>query len=155
LATEWGSRFDNEEGLDSDFDRFNPGTIKVLNQIIEETDCDIVISSDWRLGETLETLQRLYKERGIKKSPIGVTDHLIVGKLASDLELNRQAEIKKWLSEHPTVTHWVAVDDLDMRNSNIMDRYAVPGLDNFVITPRSREGIKQTGVKEKIIKFLK
>jgi hypothetical protein len=29
-----------------------------------------------------------------------------------------------------------------------------PGLTNFVLTPRSREGIKQSGVKEKIIKFL-
>jgi hypothetical protein len=29
------------------------------------------------------------------------------------------------------------------------------GLTNFVHTPRSKEGIKQSGVKEKIIKFLK
>lgn len=28
------------------------------------------------------------------------------------------------------------------------------GLDNFVHTPRSSEGIKQSGIKEKIIKFL-
>jgi hypothetical protein len=28
------------------------------------------------------------------------------------------------------------------------------GLDNFVYTPLSREGIKQSGVKEKIINFL-
>jgi len=30
-----------------------------------------------------------------------------------------------------------------------------PGLTNFVLTPRSREGIKQSGIKEKILKFLK
>jgi len=29
------------------------------------------------------------------------------------------------------------------------------GLKNFVHTPRSNEGIKQSGIKEKIIKFLK
>jgi hypothetical protein len=29
------------------------------------------------------------------------------------------------------------------------------GLKNFVQTPRSKEGIKQLGIKEKIIKFLK
>jgi len=29
-----------------------------------------------------------------------------------------------------------------------------PGLSNFVLTPRSSEGIKQSGIKEKIIKFL-
>jgi hypothetical protein len=27
-------------------------------------------------------------------------------------------------------------------------------IDNFVLTPRSSEGIKQSGVKEKIVKFL-
>jgi len=29
------------------------------------------------------------------------------------------------------------------------------GLANFVLTPRSNEGIKQSGVKEKILKHLK
>ena len=29
------------------------------------------------------------------------------------------------------------------------------GLDNFVLTPSSREGIKQSGIKEKILTFLK
>ena len=29
-----------------------------------------------------------------------------------------------------------------------------PGLTNFVHTPRSNEGIKQNGIKEKILKFL-
>jgi hypothetical protein len=28
------------------------------------------------------------------------------------------------------------------------------GLSNFVLTPKSREGIKQSGVKESILKFL-
>jgi len=29
------------------------------------------------------------------------------------------------------------------------------GLENFVLTPSSREGIKKTGAKEKIINFLR
>jgi hypothetical protein len=29
------------------------------------------------------------------------------------------------------------------------------GLDNFVLTPKGAEGIKQSGIKEKILKFLK
>jgi hypothetical protein len=28
-------------------------------------------------------------------------------------------------------------------------------IDNFVLTPRRNEGIKQSGVKDKILKFLK
>jgi hypothetical protein len=60
-----------------------------------------------------------------------------------------------WLKEHSEVTQWVAVDDLSLGevygpisgNSN-------GGLANFVLTPKSSEGIKQSGIKEKILKFL-
>ena len=41
------------------------------------------------------------------------------------------------------------VDDLDMSND-----YLRPGLDNFVLTPKSLEGIKQSGIEKKIISFL-
>ena len=54
-----------------------------------------------------------------------------------------------WLKEHPEVTHWVAVDDLDM---GIQDGR---GLTNFVHCKRPHnEGIKQSGIKDKIINFL-
>jgi hypothetical protein len=53
-------------------------------------------------------------------------------------------EVNQWLKDHPEVTHWVAVDDMDLSELN-----------NFVITKRPyNEGIKQCGVKEKIIGFL-
>jgi hypothetical protein len=70
-------------------------------------------------------------------------------------------EIGHWLENHPEVTHWVAVDDLDMSVDFLGDRFAAkdgsdvkPGLTNFVHTPRSYEGIKQNGIKQKIIKLL-
>ena len=56
----------------------------------------------------------------------------------------RVIEIEKWIENHPEVTHWVAVDDMDLSK-----------LSNFVMTKRPyKEGIKQSGVKEKIIEFL-
>lgn len=161
LSTEWGSRFKNKEGLDSTFDRFNDKAIKVLNKIIEETDCEIVISSDWRFHATLEQMQELYKIRGIKKLPIDYTPSLTFTTSSfsnSYAEPNetRSYEIKDWLKKHPEVTHWVAVDDLDMSNHfGPISGNHIWGLDNFVHTPRSSEGIKQSGIKEKIIKFLK
>ena len=51
-----------------------------------------------------------------------------------------------WLKDNKEnlgITHWVAVDDLKMFD-----------LENFVHCPRSMEGIKQSGVKEKILKIL-
>jgi hypothetical protein len=56
------------------------------------------------------------------------------------------------------VTHWVAIDDLNMGieikdgDWGMMKRDW--GLSNFVLTPKSIEGIKQSGIKEKIIHFL-
>jgi len=154
LSTEWGSRFKNKDGLDSMFDRFNDKAIKVLNQILDETGAEIVVSSDWRHDTPLEQMQELYKIRGIKKSPIGYTDSIVDIKGLEYLEHNRQIEIRHWLSQHPEVTQWVAIDDLNM-SPEFCKKYESEGLTNFVHTPRSKEGIKQTGIKEKIIKFLK
>ena len=154
LASDWGSRFKNKEGLDSIFDRFDPKAIKVLNQIIEETDCEIVISSDWRFYSTLDEMQELYRIRGIKKIPIDYTPDFSsnLGKGAE----SRSWEILAWLKEHSEVTHWVAVDDLDMsEHYGPISGNLNFGFKNFVLTPRSKEGIKQCGIKEKIIKFLK
>lgn len=149
LATEWGSRFKNKEGFDSLFDRFNQKALDVLNEIIDETDCEIVISSDWRFHATLSQMQQLYKERGIGKSPIAYTrsdldwKSFINTDRDRELEVTRVAEINSYIEEHK-IEKWVAVDDMDLSK-----------LKNFVQTPRSKEGIKQVGIKEKIIKFLK
>ena len=145
LSTEWGSRFKNKEGLDSVFDRFNEKAIKVLNEIIEATDCEIVVSSDWRFHGSLSQMRELYKVRGISKSPIGYTDYIKSN--AQDLEHSRAQEILKWMNinDPKSVMNFSAVDDLDM---------GIWLTENFVYTPRSSEGIKQSGVKEKIIKIL-
>jgi hypothetical protein len=151
------------------FDDFDKKAIKILNEIIEETGCDIVVSSDWRLHATLEELGDYYISQGIIKRPIAVTDifrdlfpkEWSVLRFPADLELERSMEINHWLENHPEVTNWVAVDDLNMSMEFLGDRFSSkdgfdkkPGLSNFVLTPKSSEGIKQSGIKEKIIKFL-
>lgn len=75
-----------------------------------------------------------------------------------DLEQTRCLEIKQYLKDNPNITHWVAVDDLNMGKTGIKNKIKFThdwGLDNFVLTPRGTEGIKQFGVKEKILNFLK
>ena len=66
--------------------------------------------------------------------------------MSIQLEQQRAFEIKTWLKENPDVTNWVAIDDLDMRSDTW-------GLTNFILCSNSNEGIKQSGIKEKIIKF--
>jgi hypothetical protein len=151
------------------FDDFDSKAVKVLNEILEQTGAEIVVSSDWRLHANLEELGEYYESQGIIKRPIAVTDifkdifpkEWNAFRYRAELELERSMEIGHWLENHPEVTHWVAVDDLNMSPeflskyfSNSENDTKNPGLSNFVLTPRSREGIKQSGVKEKIIKFL-
>jgi hypothetical protein len=151
------------------FDDFDSKAVKVLNEILEQTGAEIVVSSDWRLHANLEELGEYYESQGIIKRPIAVTDifkdifpkEWNAFRYRAELELERSMEIGHWLENHPEVTQWVAVDDLNMSPeflskyfSNNENEDKNPGLNNFVLTPRSREGIKQSGVKEKIIKFL-
>ena len=145
------------------FDDFDKKAIKILNEIIEETGCEIVVSSDWKLHATLEELGDYYESQGIIKRPIALTPNIQNCKNFSnnfiwsprwELEQTRTIEIKEYLHYHPEATHWVSVDDLNM--GKIGDPWKdVWAIDNFVLTPKSSEGIKQSGIKEKIIKYLK
>jgi len=172
LSSEWGSRYKKTKAYSNPtpnikdvpvefrLDNFNKKAIKVLNEILEETGADIVVSSDWKFHATLEELGEYYLSQGIIKKPIGITTKSLPQGLDyfhrnTELEETRSYEILEWLKSHPEVTHWVAVDDLNMseRFGEISGNYQW-GLKNFVHTPKSNEGIKQSGVKEKILKFL-
>ena len=145
------------------FDDFDTKSVKVLNEILEETGAEIVVSSDWKLHATLEELGEYYELHGIIKKPIALTpnlgkctwynDIIWVWSPRWELEMIRVIEIKQYLHDHPEITHWVSVDDLNMgKNGEAWkDEWAI---DNFVLTPKSNEGIKQSGVKEKIKNYL-
>ena len=183
LSDNWGSRYtkqrkvytesnprplQNELPTELKFDNFDKKAIKVLNSILEETGAEIVVSSDWQNFATLEQLGDYYEAQGIIKRPIGVTKEVGALELEGledfpwhrgvDLEQHRSLEILQWLKHHPEVTNWVAVDDLNMGKHIEASYYDAHdrdwGLTNFVWTPHSREGIKQSGVSEKIINFL-
>lgn len=189
LSSNWGSRHKKQKKwgkrepsmsmkdipIEYRFDDFDKKAIKVLNQILEETGVEIVVSSDWRLHANLEELGYYYEMQGIIKKPIGVTEEFhftnwleegfvpdhgdFIWSRNESREQERHFEIKRWLRDHPEVTHWVAVDDLHMgihvKNSSYGSFDREWGLENFVWTPRDWEGIKQSGIKDKVLKFLK
>ena len=183
LSTEWGGRHKKQKEfgrkmsqgilempVEMRFDNFNKKAVKILNEILEETGAEIVVSSDWKRWATVEEMGEYYESKGIKKKPIDFTPNLgqctwyikaypagFIWSRAWELEQTRTIEIKQYLVDHPEITHWVSIDDLRMGKTGL--DYSVPyehewGLDNFVETPKITEGIKQSGVKEKIIKFL-
>jgi hypothetical protein len=180
LATEWGGRFKKQTEVgrklsqsvtslptDARFDNFNKKAIVILNEILEETNAEIVVSSDWKRWASVEEMGEYYESQGIKKKPIAFTKNLsdcdvpenFVWSRKWDLEQTRSLEINQYLRDNPSITHWVAVDDLNMGIPQTHESWGEMemdwGLTNFVLTPRSREGIKQSGIKEKILEFLK
>jgi hypothetical protein len=182
LANNWGSRLKKrkKDGIPQQmsmkelpveyrFDDFDIKAIKVLNEILDETGAEIIVSSDWRLYANLEELGDYYTSQGIIKKPIGVTGVLedIMPsewsklRFKAEIELERYMEINHWLETHSEIISWVAVDDLNMGVKYLSDRFEPkdksdkkPGLTNFVYTPLGSQGIKQTGKKEQIIKYL-
>jgi hypothetical protein len=160
---EWGGRKLsmglNEIPLEYRFDNFDKKAIKVLNEILEETGAEIVVSSDWKRWATVEEMGEYYESQGIIKKPIAFTDSILYDDYENfpwhnkwELEQTRSLEISQYLGQNSVITHWVSIDDLDMSLKDVDDK--TWGLKNFVLTPNDLEGIKQSGKKEKIIKFL-
>lgn len=174
LASEWGGRHKKQKELgrkmsqgiteipvEMRFDNFNKKAVKILNEILEETGAEIVVSSDWKRWANVEEMGEYYESKGIIKKPIAFTPdlkdctvhgNLFIWSPEWDLEQCRSIEIRQYLADHPEVTHWVAIDDLNMGKGE--DWREAWGLDNFVLTPRRMEGIKQSGIKEKILRYL-
>lgn len=160
----------SELSVDLRFDNLDKKAVRILNEILEESGAEYVVSSDWRFHATLEELGDYYLSQGVVKRPLGSTGmfkDLFPKEWASlrfraDLELERYMEVENWLEKHPEITHWVAVDDLNMSVEFLSTNFSnansesdvKPGLTNFVLTPKSTEGIKQSGIKEKILHFL-
>ena len=179
LSTEWGGRFKKqnkwggrklsmttlEMPVEYRFDNFNKKAVKILNEILEKTGAEIVVSSDWKRWATVEEMGEYYESKGIIKKPIAFTPNLgqctwydnWAWSFEWDLEMTRVIEIKQYLHDHPEITHWVSIDDLDMGKTGVNwgSKFEHDwALDNFVLTPKGNEGIKQSGIKEKVIKFL-
>lgn len=143
-------------------DDFDKKAIKILNEVLEETGTEIVVSSDWRLHATLEELGEYYESQGIIKKPIAFTKRYIGCDKPDEFEWVRRTmyeqqrciEVKQYLTDHPDITHWACIDDLELGERDSYDREQKWGLSNFVHTPRENEGIKQSGVKEKLLQYL-
>lgn len=122
------------------YSEFNPASCQILNKIIEETGCKIVLSSTWRL-DGISKMNALFKHFGLPQI-YDVTPSLAY---KYDTILCRGKEIDKWLSEHPEVTKYAIVDD-----DNDMEEYQLP---YFVKTDAYTNGLNEE-IAEKIIKIL-
>lgn len=128
--------------------RYDIKCVKVFNEILNNLNEHVIIlSSDWKLHYSIETMNRIFEINGINTIVTDITDNLWGTKFKSVVQLNdcRADEILKYVHEHQ-IENWLAIDDLDLS----------PWIDenHFVRTPRANEGIKQSGIKDKILNIL-
>jgi len=122
---------------------FDQGAVSILNEIIREVDCEIVVSSDWKTWADLPTMKSFYIKQGIIKPPIGYTTTTNIKDL-DDIAYLRAKEISEWLDSADNITSWVAIDDLDMRKH----------LSNFVWIEDAEKGILAEGIKKSVVDHL-
>lgn len=129
-----------------DVPMFDIKSVAVLNFILQETGAEIILTSDWRTHHTLQEIREIFAHNFVIRAPIGFTPSSKTY-LGTNLEGGRADEIKLWLNTHAWNfdIKWVVIDDLNMGPF-------FP--DNFVHCPNQHEGIKQKGVKEKILNIL-
>lgn len=88
----------------------DPTKVALLNQIIEATDAKVVISSSWRLANTIEQLEQYLDHHGFIGEIYGTTPC----RLSNHYRGN---EIKWYLQNHPEVSTFVILDD----NSDMLE----------------------------------
>jgi hypothetical protein len=71
----------------------DPGPVKILNEIIEKTGANIVISSSWRIGRTLDRLKSDLTEGGVNCSTM-------VDFTPRRNDAKRGLEIQEWLNHY-------------------------------------------------------
>ncbi len=126
--------------------RFDETCVRVFNRIFENSNVLVVLSSDWKEDYTIEHLNRIFAWNGVKITIIDKTPNLWGVKFTSlkQLEECRSAEIRQYIDEQ-NIKKYIIIDDLDLS----------PWFpENFIRTPRANEGIKQSGIKDKILKLL-
>ncbi|NBU82113.1 MAG: GIY-YIG nuclease family protein [Flavobacteriaceae bacterium] len=124
LSDEWGGRFKKEKkfreetgilaklssphyGLPVEcrFDNFNKKAIDVLNEILETTGAEIVVSSDWKRWANVEEMGEYYLLQGIIKKPIieSKSGYIYVFQSSDSVfKIGRSKDLKKRLQTYQT-----------------------------------------------------
>lgn len=111
-----------------------PSRIQLLNNILEQTKCEVVISSTWRLKNGPLLLEELLTLAGYKGYILGYTPTIP--------NRERGSEIKEWLARHPTEKFVILDDNDDMGN-----------LFPYLVKTTFDEGLTETKAQEVIKKF--
>ena len=84
-----------------------PACVSVLNEIVALAEADVVVSSTWRHGRTVDELQEILEAAGFTGRVVDKTPVIAKG-------ADRGEEIAAWLTEHPVPGYVIIDDHVDM-----------------------------------------
>lgn len=86
-----------------------------LHKICEETNAELVVSSDWKMHFTFRQLQHIFRYYGINAPVIDITTHQSLWNKMSqpDREWMRAAQITKWVKDNK-ISNWISIDDMKL-----------------------------------------
>jgi hypothetical protein len=88
---------------------------EALQKICDETNADLVLSSDWKKHFTFNQMKRIFWHYGITARLVDITTHQDLWNKMSrtSLEHERALEVAKWARDNK-ISNWIAIDDLDL-----------------------------------------
>lgn len=107
----------NEFDIAAVYYDWHPQAISFLRNIIKETNAYIVISSNWRNPLLPNKMNDLLKLHSLDKYYLGDTPQITnILNYQDKLKVypSRVVEILTYLEEHPDITNYVVIDDLDL-----------------------------------------
>lgn len=127
-------------------DPFDSQCVEVLNEITEMTNAFIIVTSDRRMRLKLNEMNEVFKYNGVKSVVKDYTPDFwgTQFKKLQDADMCRGFEILRYVRQY-RIENYAVVDDMNL-NCWVSD--------HFVWCTNSIEGLKQAGVKEKMLKFL-
>jgi DNA-binding LacI/PurR family transcriptional regulator len=97
--------------LADDFAEFNPKAVTKLNQLLQETGYDIVLSSARRYAHDIDQMNEFFKTRGIEGQ---IIDYLPLYDL--NLRYSRYDEVTRFLMKYRPNNYIVIDDDRSVAN---------------------------------------
>jgi hypothetical protein len=90
---------------------FKESCVKALEFVCQEVDVKIVISSTWRIGQTIKELRKTMSKLGFHYSELVIGKTIDYTETGEFLYLTRGQEISTWLMNQPSVESYCIIDD--------------------------------------------
>mmetsp|Transcript_42624 Transcript_42624/g.76426 ORF Transcript_42624/g.76426 Transcript_42624/m.76426 type:complete len:272 (-) Transcript_42624:8-823(-) len=135
---------------------FSMAALGNLRNIIEETGAVIVLSSEWRRREELQnSIGAVLRSQDV---PLFSDITPIFGPKPEYQKVNpilawterRAREIGKWLKDHPEVTAWVALDDLDFAMADAVRATGTPWMKYRSVCTNDRACLTDVDAREAV-----